>query len=95
MSQRMMVRSLLMIVAVLSLLAAPALAAGPQAPAESPRTDWLVEIRDLVGRAVGLLWGDGVVGVRTDDAGKESVESVEKVSGADESDSGSSMDPDG
>jgi hypothetical protein len=97
MIQRMMVRSFLVTLVGLSLLAAPAFAAGPAQPADSPRSGWMVELGDLLSRAWGLLLVDGTDGWGSRDRGseRESAGGVDQVSGADESDSGSSMDPDG
>jgi len=95
MTQRMMVRSFLVTLVSLSLLAAPVAAAGPVQPADSPRSGWMVEFGDLVSRAWELLFGDRAGDRGLGDRQDLPDEGISSMSGKDEGEGGSNNDPNG
>lgn len=97
MTQRMMVRSLTVTLLGLALFATPAFAAGPERPADSPRSGWIVEFGGLVSRAMGLFFDDWA-GERSeprqprrDRSADESDSGIRSISGEE----GSDWDPNG
>jgi opacity protein-like surface antigen len=91
----MMVRSFLVTLVSLSLLAAPAAAAGAVQPADSPRSGWLIEVGDLVSRAWGLVFGDRVGDRGAGDRQDLPDDGISSMSGKDEGEGGSNNDPNG
>lgn len=99
MTCRNILRTTLVAIAILTLVAAPAVAAtAAERPADvSDRTAWSLEVSNLLSRAWGLLFGErlGEQPVDAVQRGGDQTGEIKSVSASDESDSGSSMDPNG
>ena len=93
MTQRRMVRSLLAVL-VLTLLAAPAVAAAAEQAAEVPRSGWAIDLGEQVSWAWGLLFGDRVGDgeVRGEPTGPAD-QGISSMAGEDEG--SANLDPDG